>query len=195
MLAQWQMCVFLKKGCRHFRPLIIAKPFLEKRRAAALSKKKKRMKMTATFFRFRKYILWSAIAVWSKSVKLMHTSPERRSQLFASQRKQSALKKFRPSFYRKSLSDLFFIFQLREKKYLEWSSDSRIEKVKTSDSLFRCEELSNATGRLVGRSLDCELGILKPPSVGDGVETLDPAPGGSSVGGLGLAELAVPPEG
>ena len=36
------VCV-LKKGCRHFRPLIIAKPFLEKkRRAAALSKKKKK---------------------------------------------------------------------------------------------------------------------------------------------------------
>ena len=49
--------------------------------------------------------------------------------------------------------------------------------------------------QLVGRSLDCELGILKPPSVGDGVDTFDPAPCGSSVGGLGLSELAAPPEG
>ena len=77
------VCV-LKKGCRHFRPLIIAKPFLEKKRRTAALSKKKRMKMTATFFRLHKYILWSAIAVRSKSVKLMHTSPKKEDrQLFA----------------------------------------------------------------------------------------------------------------
>ena len=62
---------------------------------------------------------------------------------------------------------------------------------------FRWEELSNATGRLVGLSVDWELGILNPPSVGEGVDAWESTLGASSWGGLGLSELApvVPPEG
>ena len=62
---------------------------------------------------------------------------------------------------------------------------------------LRWDELSNATGRLVGLSVDWEFGILKPPSVGEGVDALESTRGASSWGGLGLSELApvVPPEG
>jgi len=51
--------------------------------------------------------------------------------------------------------------------------------------------LSNATGKLVGRSFDWEFGILNPWSVGEGVETFEFA----SDGGEGLSELAAPPAG
>ena len=52
-------------------------------------------------------------------------------------------------------------------------------------------ELSKATGRLLGLSFDCEFGILKPWSVGDGVDTLEHA----SDGGEGLSDPAAPPAG
>ena len=52
-------------------------------------------------------------------------------------------------------------------------------------------QLRSATGRLVGRSLENELGSLNPWSVGLGVEHWDPAP--ASEGGEGEAEGGPPP--
>ena len=52
--------------------------------------------------------------------------------------------------------------------------------------------LSRATGRLVGLSFEYEFGILKPWSVGEGVEAFEFA---DSDCGEGLSEPFVPPEG
>ena len=68
-------------------------------------------------------------------------------------------------------------------------NESAIRKCVFNSPLFA--EFKRATGRLVGRSLENELGILNPWSVGDGVERFDSA----SDGGDGLSELAVPPDG
>ena len=53
------------------------------------------------------------------------------------------------------------------------------------------EQLSRATGREVGRSLEKEFGSLKPWSVGEGVEHCEW--GACSEGGEGEAEGAPPP--